>query len=256
MPYFFEQVTLLITHYNRSGSLEHLLRSFIAADCRFGDMVVSDDGSRKEHLDKLVSLADELHFRLITSDRNRGLGNNINKGQDAVKTPYTLYVQEDFEPAIDFGTHFTDALCLMEDRPDIDMVRFYAYFPYPYLEKPVKGFAEMVFKITRPGYKKFYYYSDHPHLRRSNFLQKFGRYAEGVKGDSMEYRMMFSFLQHKGKALFYEDYRHLFFQKNTANEPSTMKRNFWRNNNTWLINGIREVYRHLKFNFDYLFRKF
>ena len=36
-----------------------------------------------------------------------GLGNNINKGQDAVKTPLTLYVQEDFTPAAIFPESFT-----------------------------------------------------------------------------------------------------------------------------------------------------
>jgi glycosyltransferase involved in cell wall biosynthesis len=256
MPYHFGNTTLLITHYNRSSSLEHLLRSFDSVGVVFGDIVVSDDGSGEEHLSKLRSLTKEFPFRLITTVKNRGLGNNINKGQDAVQTPYTLYVQEDFEPANDFGVHFTDALYFMEQRADLDMVRFYAYFKYPYLNNPEKGFAEMVFRLGYPGYKKFYYYSDHPHLRRSSFLEKFGRYTEGVKGDVMEYRMMLSFLQHKGKALFYLDFRNLFFQKNSAEEPSTMKRDFWRNSNNFAVHLTRELYRHLKFNADYLFRKF
>lgn len=256
MSYHFENVSLLITHYNRSSSLENLLRSCAAAGCAFGDIVVSDDGSREEHLSRLKELQKELPFRLITTEKNRGLGNNINKGQDAVKTPYTLYVQEDFEPARDFGLHFTDALQFMEERADLDMVRFYAYFKYPYLKKPVKGFAEMVFRIYYPGYRKFYFYSDHPHLRRSNFFDKFGRYAEGVKGDVMEYRMMLSVIQRKAKALFYLDYRNLFFQKNSAEEPSTMKRDFWRNSNNPAVYIARELYRHLKLNRDYLFRKF
>lgn len=256
MPYHFDNVTLLITHYNRSSSLEHLLFTYKSIGCSFGDIVVSDDGSREEHLSKLKAVQAQIPFRLITTKKNGGLGNNINKGQDAVTTPYTLYVQEDFEPAADFGTHFTDAMQLMEQRPELDIVRFYAYFKYPYLEPAEKEFAEMIFRITLPGYKKFYCYSDHPHVRRSNFLQKFGRYTEGVKGDVTEYRMMLSFLQHKGRGLFYLDYRNLFFQKNTAEEPSTMKRNFWRNSNNLLVRAARETYRHLKLNYDYLFRKF
>ncbi|HVZ24538.1 MAG TPA: glycosyltransferase, partial [Sediminibacterium sp.] len=103
---FFQQVTLLVTHYNRSSSLERLLHAFTAIGCRFGDIVVSDDGSRDEHLQKIKQLQQHLGFRLITTAVNKGLGNNINKGQDAVSTPYTLYVQEDFEPAADFAAHF------------------------------------------------------------------------------------------------------------------------------------------------------
>jgi glycosyltransferase involved in cell wall biosynthesis len=51
--YFFKDVTLLVTHYNRSQSLEQLLNSFVQLDCRFEDIVVSDDGSRPEHIDYL-----------------------------------------------------------------------------------------------------------------------------------------------------------------------------------------------------------
>ncbi|NCI45555.1 glycosyltransferase [Sediminibacterium soli] len=250
----FPEVTLLVTHYNRSSSLERLLRSFAAIHCSFGDIVVSDDGSSSEHLHRLKELEAELDFRLVTTPVNRGLGNNINKGQDAVTTAYTLYVQEDFEPAQDFAVHFANAMSIMQERPEMDMARFYAYFKYPYLKPLRNGFSEMIFRITLPGYKKFFYYSDHPHLRRSNFLEKFGRYAEGVKGDVTEYRMMLSFLRKKGKAIYYDKYRELFFQKNSAAEPSTMKRNMLRESNNIFIHLAREIYRHLKFNRDYLFR--
>ncbi len=254
--FHFNAVTLLVTHYNRSGSLERLLRSFKRINCSFGDVVVSDDGSKPGHLLAVKALAEEFGFRLITAPANAGLGNNINKGQDAVNTPYTLYVQEDFEPAPDFGIHFNDALTILEERKDIDIARFYAYSKYPYLAPLRNGFSEMLFGPLKPGYQKFYVYSDHPHLRRSSFFQKFGRYTEGVKGDVTEYRMMLSFLQRKGKAIFYDDYTALFEQRNSSSEPSTMKRNLLRESDNFFIHLARECYRHAKFNFDYLFRRF
>ena len=250
--YFFGEVTLLITHYNRSQSLEQLLLSFEALGCRFGDIVVSDDGSKPEHVDYLLQLQKKHEFRLITTPQNRGLGNNINKGQDAVQTPLTLYVQEDFTPTAIFPDSFTHALNIMRENPENDVVRFYAYFEYPYLRKPEHGYYEMDFKLWKPGYQKFYAYSDHPHLRRSNFFRKFGRYAEGEKGDVTEYRMMMSFLKNKGKAYFYKDFNGLFVQKNSEAEPSTMKRNMWRESDNFLLTQMRHLYRHLKFNFDYL----
>jgi len=88
--YNFKGITLLVTHYNRSRSLERLLNSFKSLQCVFEDIVVSDDGSKPEHLDYLKSLQSTLSFRLITTEKNKGLGNNINKGQDAIRTPYTL----------------------------------------------------------------------------------------------------------------------------------------------------------------------
>ena len=248
----FNGVTLLVTHYNRSQSLEQLLKSFAELECRFEDIVVSDDGSKPEHIAYLQSLQAQFNFRLITTPKNRGLGNNINKGQDAVQTPLTLYVQEDFTPAAIFPERFEHALRLMNERQELDMVRFYAYFEYPYLKNEDNGFYEMAFGLWKPGYRKFYMYSDHPHLRRTSFFQKFGRYIEGQKGDFTEYTMMMSFLKKKGKALFYKDFTGLFTQKNSEVEPSTMTREVWRQSDNFFLSQLRHLYRHLKFNFDYL----
>src|SRR4051812_31264401 len=106
--YYFPEITLLVTHYNRSSSLERLLSAFRQLGCRFDGIVVSDDGSKPEHLEKLKALQPVYNYQLITTPKNGGLGNNINKGQDAVKTKYTLYVQEDFEPATISPAHLLD----------------------------------------------------------------------------------------------------------------------------------------------------
>ncbi|MET0391846.1 MAG: glycosyltransferase [Chitinophagaceae bacterium] len=245
-------VTLLITHYNRSRSLERLLAAFASLGCVFGETVVSDDGSKPEHLAYVQELQNTHSFKLVTTPVNKGLGHNINKGQDAVTKPYTLYVQEDFMPTPLFPAHFAAALAILNERPDLDMARFYAYFKYPYLRPCRDDFSEMRFRLWYPGYKKFYAYSDHPHLRRSNFFDRFGRYAEGVKGDVTEYRMMLSFLKKKGKGIFSEHYRELFLQKNSSDEPSTMKRTSLRESKNPVISLIRHLYRHVKLNKDYL----
>ncbi|SEI99613.1 Glycosyltransferase involved in cell wall bisynthesis [Dyadobacter koreensis] len=252
-PYIFPNITLLVTHYNRSSSLERLLISFEKLNCKFSEVVVSDDGSQSSHLDYLKSIQHKYNFSLITTPVNKGLGNNINKGQDAVSSPFTLYVQEDFVPKSTFPDSLQKAVEILEQRPEIDMARFYAYFKYPFLKPLRDGFSEILFSLLLPGYRKFYVYSDHPHLRKTTFLEKFGRYHEGVKGDVTEYDMMMSFLKKKGKAIFYDDINGLFDQVNSSEEPSTMKRNFLRENNNFLMVAARNIYRHLKFNFDYLF---
>jgi glycosyltransferase involved in cell wall biosynthesis len=251
----FSTVTLLITHYNRSQSLHRLLETFNKQDIKFGDIVVSDDGSRPEHLNKLKEIAPIYNFRLITTPKNAGLGNNINKGQDAVTTPYTLYVQEDFDPLPGYAEHLQDALDIMNERQDIDMARFYAYYRYPYLKPLRDGFSEMIFKFSKPGYRKFHYYSDHPHLRRSNFFEKFGRYIESRNIEKGEFMMTMSFVKNNGKAIFYEDYKGLFDQLNTNAEPSTMKRGSLKLSDNFLIVFVRDIYRHLKYNYKYLTTK-
>jgi len=249
----FSNVTLLITHYNRSSSLERLLKSFADQQIVFGGIVVSDDGSKPVHIENIKSFQDKYKFRLITTPKNAGLGNNINKGQDAVQTPYTLYVQEDFDPIPGYKKHLEDALAIMEERMDVDLVRFYAYFKYPYLKPYKNGFAEMIFKIWYPGYRKFHCYSDHPHLRRSTFFQKFGRYREGIKGDKTEFSMALSFLKNKGRGMFYEDFKGLFDQRNSEDEPSTMTltRSDFRQSSNPLITLARAVYRNVKHTYDY-----
>ncbi|WP_026903381.1 glycosyltransferase [Pedobacter glucosidilyticus] len=248
----FSNISLLITHYNRTASLERLLNSFVDIDISFGEIVVSDDGSKPENLKRLTDLQTKFDFKLVSTPINKGLGNNINKGQKAVSKPLTLYVQEDFIPCGDFLNYLTQAEEIMIAKPELDIIRFYAYFKYPYLKPYKNGFSEMIFKLWYPGYKKFYMYSDHPHLRRSNFLEKFGYYTEGVKGDVTEYNMMMSFLKNRGKGMFHQHYRTIFNQENSSAEPSTMKRDFWRESNNPLIKLMRHGYRHLKFNIDYL----
>jgi glycosyltransferase involved in cell wall biosynthesis len=248
----FDTITLLITHYNRSQSLERLLKAFNEQEITFGDIVVSDDGSKPEHVERLKGMQGTYNFRLITALKNSGLGNNINKGQDAVNTAYTLYVQEDFDPFPGYAEHLQDALDIMEERADVDMVRFYAYFKYPYLKPFRKGFSEMMFGVLKPGYRKFHVYSDHPHLRRSTFFNKFGRYAEGLKGDRTEFLMALSFLKNKGKAMFYEDFTGLFDQVNSSSEPSTMKRSDFRQSTNLFVSIGRWWYRNIKHTYEYL----
>ncbi|WP_210465994.1 glycosyltransferase [Rufibacter roseolus] len=248
--YTFKEVTLLITHYNRSSSLERLLKSFRSNNCVFGGVVVSDDASKPEHLAKLYELREEFKFNLITTPVNKGLGNNINKGQDAVTTPYTLYVQEDFEPQKGFFRKLQESLEIMEEDKGLDIIRYYSYLLYPYLKPYGNGFSEMYIFPFAPQYKKVYFYSDHPHLRRSTFLEKFGRYKEVGSIDKCEYAMCVSFIRKKGRGLFYNDYQSLFVQNNTAQEPSTLIRSDWTKSKNPLIVLARDVYRQVKYNFD------
>lgn len=254
----FPEISLLITHYNRSRSLENLLNSFEKLNCVFGEIIVSDDGSRSEHLSYIEEvLSHRYSFRLIKTAVNKGLGNNINKGQAAVTLPYTLYVQEDFEVQPAFPEILTSSVGYLNEDFSLDMARFYAYYAYPY-RKPFEQderFSLLYIPKMALDYSKIYYYSDHPHLRRSNFFERFGRYKEGLKGDRTEYWMCISVIQHHGKAIFYNDFQNLFIQKNPEAEPSTMTRKKITNSNNWVVSGLRNVYRQLRYNYDLLFRK-
>jgi len=254
----FDKITLLVTHYNRSKSLERLLNAFKATNCSFFDIVVSDDGSKPEHVAYIKSLHDKFDFTLVTAPKNGGLGNNINKGQDAVRSEYTLYVQEDFVPLPGFEKPVADGLRIMEEDSATDTVRFYSYLNYTNLKPFRDGFSEMVFDPWSTNLDKFPLYSDHPHLRRSTFFTKFGRYAEGKNPEKTEFDMMISYLQHKGKGYLYNDYKSVFDQINTSSEPSTMnnERQSWRKGDGVLLDIVRKLYRQVLFNYALFFKKY
>ncbi|UFH54288.1 glycosyltransferase [Spirosoma sp. KNUC1025] len=254
MTYIFNEVTLLITNYNRSLSLENLLKTLQKINCQFSDIIVADDGSESRHLDRIVRLQQSYSFRLLPSPYNKGAGHNMNKGQRAVKTAYTLFVEDDFEPGPQFPMILKEALTELRNRPDFDIVRFYAYFRYPYLKPYSANFSEMFFPSLATDYRKVHYYSDHPHLRRTSFPAKFGPFAEGFAPDQTEYRMCISFIQQKGKGLFYNDYKNLFTHNNSL-EGSTITRLGWKNSRQPLIKFARTVYRQMKHNYDILFMK-
>lgn len=255
--HLFNDITLLVTHYNRSSSLEKLLKTFFSIEVSFAEIIVSDDGSKEDHLRYLNQLKNQYEFTLITTPTNKGLGNNINKGQDAVKTKYTLYIQEDFVPKLKFVEKLKVAQQFFEKDGELDFVRFYAYLLFPNLKPFKEGFSLMEFSHYKiwQSYRKFYLYSDHPHLRRSNFFEKFGRYSEGIKPDRTEYNMMMQVLRVGAKSYFYEGYKSLLDQENSEAEPSTIKRNFWRENQNFLISIFRHIYRYLRFNLELIYFK-
>ncbi|WP_231427166.1 glycosyltransferase [Pedobacter sp. Leaf250] len=251
----FSAISLLITHYNRPGSLANLLQTLKKHNCNFGEIVVSDDGSKPIFQNQLHQLRQEYNFKLVGTEINRGLGNNLNKGQDAVTRPFTLYLQEDFEPSVLFPDKLRTALEAMEKDSSLDIVKFYAYFAFPYLKPYSKDFDEMYIPTLALDYDKIYFYTDHPHLRRSTFFSKFGRYPEGIKGDITEYKMCISFIQNKGKGIFYKDFANLLHQKNSENEPSTMQRANWKQRPNFLVKILRDTYRQVKYNMDILFMR-
>lgn len=244
--YFFLGVTLLVTHYNRSGSLRRLLVAFRDLGCRFEDIVVSDDASNELHLSAVRDLQASFGFRLITAAANGGFGANINRGQDAVTTPYTLYVQEDFVPRSHCQQHLENALRLMASSGDLDYIRFWSHYTYPVLLPYGLGFSEITYDKWHLSHLKYFMYSDNPHLRRSNFLSKFGRYKEGVRSNETEYRMCISFIQKKGKGLFYDDHFSLFTHENSADEPSTHQEIGWKQSPSPAIRLARWCYLRYK----------
>lgn len=245
--YFFKDVTLLITHYNRSKSLERLLASLARLNCRFEEIVVSDDASRPEEMAQVKRIQGIYNFRLVTTPKNGGYGNCINKGEDAIDTPYTIYLQEDFVPFAVFPEHFKDALQIMNEDKSIDYIRFWAIEDMHINLKPYgKGFSLMEYKFWNMSHLKFYQFSDTPNIRRSNFIEKFGRYREGIFGDKTDYYKAISFIHNKGKGLFYDKYDTLFTHDDEEEGSRIRSGNNWRQKQNIFVRILRFFFLRYK----------
>ena len=163
-----------------------------------------------------------------------------------MKTPYTLYIQEDFDVADQFPPHLADALQIMNENSTIDYIRFWSFYKFPTLKPFGKGFSETVYNPWNMNHLNFFMYSDNPHLRRNNFLEKFGRYQEGIDGNISEHNMAIRFIQKKGRGLFYEDYSTLFEHRNSEDEPSTFNRASWRQSRNPAFLAARALYLKYK----------
>ena len=247
----FENTTLLITHYNRSASLIKLIKALSDHQLSFQEIIVSDDCSQPEHQEAIKSLQSTHPFTFITSETNGGLGHNFNKGVDAVKTDYLLYIQEDFYPTDLFADRLKEAHDILHEDEEIDLIRFFSYFKMPYQSAYSEHFSKLDFHFFAPNNKQFHIYSDHPHLRRRRFKEKFGIYPTGQRPDKTEYWMIMKFLQRKGRALIIKDHQSL-LQLNNDEEGSTYSTNFWRESNLFFVRWLRNVYRFMKYRYNYL----
>jgi len=215
--------SLLITHYNRSESLGILLQRIEDLQIKFFEIIVSDDCSNNLHLQQLKNLQKRIPFTLLTTPKNKGLGASLNTLHNHATSDYLLYVQEDFVPGKALAPVLDKGHKLLHNHPQWDLIRFYA-FPwaqFPYQKKFKDGFNELIFSLSPlyASHLKFFVYSDHPHLVRKSFTQKFGAYKENVRPDVAEQTMCRSFLKNNGKALFYEQNQTLFEHENTEEEP-------------------------------------
>lgn len=254
----FQNICLLITHYNRSKSLERLLASLQQIGASFGEVLIADDGSKKEHIDYIeLELRKLYSFRLLKSPVNKGLGHNLNLGQTAVTKPFVLYIQEDFQPSANFPQVLQLSEQYMQEDASIDMARFFAHYRYPYLKPFSKDerFSISYFSYMAIRYDKIYNYSDLPHLRRKDFPVKFGRFREGIDGDRTEYWMCISFMKKRGVVLFYNDHKALFKHINSNSEPSTMLRKQLSTSQSFFIKLLRTIYRQIRYNYDIFLRR-
>lgn len=190
-------LSVLITSYNRPNALSACLEAIKAMDFDIPyEVVVTDDGSKEEHISEIKTLKGiDL---LLTSEKNKGLGANLNKGIKACKGPYILYCQEDFLLKKELVPALKESFLLLDDG-NLDMIRFQANYKFPSLNH-VSGH---IYKIPHFSFKNFYVntfqYSDNPFVTKKEFYEEVGYYLEGERGDYGETEFAIRVLSFKRK---------------------------------------------------------
>lgn len=188
------RVSVIFLTFNRAHTLVATFESFVARVNYPRDrleLILCDDASDARNLAIARSLAFDT---ILTSRRNQGLGANTNKGLRAATGDFILQLQDDWLLAGD-PDFLRQAVGALEQRPDIGMVAF--------RERPNLLVAETieasggVFDILIPTLSSDGtvdhvgngVYTDTPHVKRRNFHDIVGYYAEGIPMTKMELAM-------------------------------------------------------------------
>ena len=178
-------ISFLITHYNRSDDLEYCVKSILDLNLTNYEIIVSDDGSDLEHVEKIKSFRID---KLLLWDQNQGLASNLNKGIAFCEGNYLIYCQEDFKLDHNLKTIINECMSLL-CTDDVDLIRFTSNFKF----KNLYSLTENISIIPKFSWKNiltnYYQYSDHPFITTKMFFEKYGYYMENTSGryGEMEY---------------------------------------------------------------------
>lgn len=188
------KVSVLFLTYNRAQTLVPTFESFVT---RIGyprdrlEFILCDDASNESH--QAISRALEFDVRLYAK-RNQGLGANTNKGIRAATGDFILQLQDDwlFVGQPDF---LDVTICALQANPDIGMIAFRERPNLLVADTRKAGGAE--FDVLIPDLNEHGevehvgrgVYTDTPHVKRRNFHDIMGYYAEGVPMTKMELAM-------------------------------------------------------------------
>jgi len=176
------KVSVVFITYNRPDFLMDSIKA-IRNNCKYPnlELIVSDDGTKPSIKKFLHDLAID---KLVTSETNQGLGANSNKGIKAGTGEYILHLQDDFE-CVSTEPFIEKSIQIIKTHSDVGLVRLHhsTRFPNKIDYKLPDGTPYSILGFDQPKDMKnnIYIYSDHPHLKKSDFHDKSGYFTEGLK---------------------------------------------------------------------------
>ncbi|WP_417558566.1 glycosyltransferase family 2 protein [Mesoflavibacter zeaxanthinifaciens] len=208
-------LSILITHYGRPDSIVECLERIRALDLSMPfEIIVSDDGSDSKTQQFLKTLKIDT---LLLSEENKGLASNLNKGLNACRGNYILYIQEDFLVQENFVDVIEESFNLLKDGT-LDMIRYCANYRFKHLIPITKN----INKIPRFSLQNFnintFQYSDNPFMTTPSFFARFGYFLEDTSGGYGETEYAIRILNSSAKI----GITNIYYFKHAANVASVM----------------------------------
>ncbi|SEF14552.1 Glycosyl transferase family 2 [Rhizobiales bacterium GAS191] len=188
------QVSIVFLTYNRAHTLVATYETLLALTNYPRDrleLILSDDGSDTRNR----QIMDCLDFdRRLISKSNTGLGASSNRGVRAASGDFILQLQDDWI-LTGRSDYLRRAVEVLQSMPEVGMILFRDRPDLPVHERRQFGdlgvdiladrvdAGGMLNRVTDGAY------SDNPHLKRRDFHQIVGPYAEGVSMAKMEFEM-------------------------------------------------------------------
>lgn len=170
-------VSVVCVSYARPELLSRTVRSLLERTKGVRtELILADDGSP----DELRGAINALPFDVWIWGPHGGMGANTNRGLRAARGDYILQLQDDWE-CIASADFLREAVRVLDQWPDVDLVRFYGTEVLP-IHEPRVAIGIDCRCLVYPGKQPngAYQYSDTPHLKRRRFHEDIGWYREGV----------------------------------------------------------------------------
>lgn len=199
----FPPVTILICTYNRLTEIERTIAALRDNLTYSGELrwVICDDSSPGNYHQQLTNskILKPVKPTIVTTERNRGWGANVNAGLASITTEFCFFVEDDY--VLTRPLNLDVGVALLATQPHIGMVRYRAtageHMVFQQTEADIRAYlphyqdaeglpGKLCYFLLDSGSPSLYIYSHGAHLKRRSFHEFYGRYPEGLRLGSTE----------------------------------------------------------------------
>jgi glycosyltransferase involved in cell wall biosynthesis len=205
------KLSIIVTSYNRPHYLIRTieaLRRNVAIDF---ELIINDDCSSIETISAIRKINPDI---AIFNSQKLGFGASLNRACKIASGDYHLILQDDFAANYNLNKYINTAIEILE-RGDVDIfrlgsandfIRFYPNMPgsmvdyWKNVNQSVFNYNGMQIKTVIAGHETVWVYTDNPHIRKKDFLSRFGNYLENETMVKTEIDMKKRFNMMNGKS--------------------------------------------------------